>query len=294
MKEDQYRKRVEAQVAKSARAAKRPRAKSRGRRGAAKVSNQITEIDRMRFDARESRKLDELIRILGDPDEPLELRQAAFRALKTASFLGPIFAPYRAGYLKCLRAIASDPEGEIREEALETLSMEKVDYARRLLFDGLKDPEKALVPAAKAIQFLSHDGHAEAASLVRKILAKTGDLAAKEAALRFLSSDPGSASLLTRILKDRSQPPRVRSLSATALRIAKPKAFERAARSIVKNKAENDAVRATCLGALALIGDFKKTRADPSFAKTVTSLQRGKHARVLRETAKRFMSRLGK
>jgi hypothetical protein len=295
MDEKQYRKRVEAEVARSARGGsrkKKPRRTARG--GNSNVAARTAEIDAMQFDAKDGKSIGRLIKTLEDTAEPKELRLAAFRALKTASFLGPAFAPYRAQYLKALRAIATDHEPEIREEALETLVMEKVDFARRLLSEGLKKPEKALVTAAKAIQLLSYDGHAEVAPLVRDIFARTADLPVKEAALRFLSSDPASAPLLSRVLKDQSQPARLRSLSATGLRLANPKAFERTARTIVENRKEDDGVRATCLGALTLIKDFRKTRDDPSFAKAVASLRGPKHSRALRASARRFMSRLGK
>ena len=293
MDEKRYRKRVEAEVARS-RGARRKSARRPTHDGRSSTKARIAEIDAMQFDPRDGKSIGRLIKVLEDTAEPKELRLAAFRALKTASFLGPAFAPYRADYLKALRAAATDHEPEIREEALETLVMEKVDFARRLLSEGLKDPRKALVPPAKAIQLLSYDGHAEVAPLVRQVFARTADLAAKEAALRFLSSDPASATLLSRVLKDRSQPARLRSLSATALRVANSKTFERTARTIVEDRKENDDVKATCLGALTLIKDFHKTRDDPSFAKAVASLKGPKHSRALRASARRFMSRLGK
>lgn len=293
MDEKRYRKRLEAEVARS-RGTHRKSARRTTRDGRSSTKARIAEIDAMQFDPKDSKSIRQLIKVLEDSAEPKQLRLAAFRALKTASFLGPAFAPYRADYLKSVRAAATDHEPEIREEALETLVMEKVDFARRLLSEGLKNPEKALVPAAKAIQLLSYDGHAEAAPLVRGIFAKTADPAAKEAALRFLSSDPASAALLSRVLKDRSQPARLRSLSATGLRVANPKAFERTARTIVEDRKEDDDVKATCLGALTLIKDFHRTRDDPSFAKAVASLKGPKHSRALRASARRFMSRLGK
>jgi HEAT repeat protein len=292
MNEKQYRKRLETQVASRARALKRKSVRSG--RSAKSGRARVAEIDDMQFDLKDGKSIRRMIAVLGNSDERKDLRMAAFRALKTASFLGPAFSPYRADYLKCLRAIATDPEPEIRVEALETLAMEKVDYARRLLSEGLKNSEKALVPPAKAIQILSFDGHAEVAPLVREIFAKTTDRAAKEAALRFLSADPGSSSLLSKVLKDRSQPARIRSLSATGLRLANPKTFERVARSIVEDRSEHDDVRATCLGALTLIKDFQRTRDDPSFSKAVAALKGRKHSRALRESAKRFMSRPGK
>jgi hypothetical protein len=295
MNEKQYRKRLEAEVARSARgAARKSSARRTARGGHANTAARIAEIDAMQFDAKDATSIRRLLKTLEDTAEPKELRLAAFRALKTASFLGPAFAPYRADYLKSLRALATDDEPEIREDALETLVIEKVDYARRLLSEGLRKPDKALVTAAKAIQLLSYDGHAEVAPLVREVFAKTADLPAKEAALRFLASDPGSASLLSRVLKDRSQPASLRRLSATGLRLANPKAFERMARTIVEDRKEDDDVRASCLGALTLAGDFRKTRDDPSFAKAVASLKGSKHSRALRASARRFMSKLGK
>jgi hypothetical protein len=295
MDEKQYRKRVEAEVARSARSAiQKKRTLGAARGDKSNAAARIAEIDAMQIDAKDGKSIGRLIKTLEDTAEPKELRLAAFRALKTASFLGPAFAPYRAEYLKALRTIATDHEPEIREEALETLVMEKVDFATRLLSEGLKKPEKALVSAAKAIQLLSYDGHAEVAPLVREIFAKIADLPAKEAALRFLSADPASAPLLSRVLKDQSQPARLRSLSATGLRLANPKAFERTARAIVENGKEDDDVRATCLGALTLIKDFRKTRDDPAFAKAVASLNAPKHSRALRASARRFMSKLGK
>ena len=295
MNEKQYRKRVEAEVARSVRGANRKRQTARtARAGKLSAAARIAEIDAMQIDAKDGKSIARLIKTLEDTAEPKELRLAAFRALKTASFLGPAFAPYRAAYLKALRAIATDHEPEIREEALETLVLEKIDFARRLLSEGLKKPEKALVTAAKAIQLLSYDGHAEVAPLVRETFAKATDLSAKEAALRFLAADPASAPLLSRVLKDRSQPARLRSLSATGLRLANPRSFERTARAIVENGKEDDDVRATCLGALTLIKDFRKTRDDPSFAKVVASLKAPKHSRALRASARRFMSQLGK
>lgn len=295
MDEKQYRKRVKAEVARSARGENQEKIARRAARGGkSNVAARIAEIDAMQIDGKDSERIGFLIKTLGDTGEPKDLRLAALHALKTASFLGPAFAPYRADYLKALRAIATDHEREIREGALETLVMEKVDFARRLLSEGLRRPEKALVAEAKAIQLLSYDGHAEVAPLVRKVFTQTADLPTKEAALRFLSADPASAPLLSRVLKDPSQPARLRSLSATGLRLADPKAFERTARAIVENGKEDDDVRATCLGALTLIKDFSKTRDDPSFAKAVASLKAPKHSRALRASARRFMSRLEK
>jgi hypothetical protein len=275
----QYRKRLEEQVASRKRdartkPARRP-AKSSTRSG---QQERINAIDRMRFDGDSGDDIRNLVAILGNSDEPTKLRMAAFRALKTASFLGPLFAPHRADFLKTLRDVATDPEPEIRAEALETLAMEKVGIAQQLLSAGLQDPENALVPPAKAIQLLAYDDHAEAAPLVRRILARTRDHGVKEAAVRFLASDPGSATVFRRLLKDKSQPTRLRSLTA---------------RKIVEDSKEDDDLRATCLGALTFIKDFHKTRENPAFAKKVHKLSTSKRSGSLKASAKRFVARHG-
>jgi len=290
----QYRKRLEEQVASRKRdartkPARRP-AKSSTRSG---QQERINAIDRMRFDGDSGDDIRNLIAILRNSDEPTKLRMAAFRALKTASFLGPLFAPHRADFLKTLRDVATDPEPEIRAEALETLAMEKVGIAQQLLSAGLQDPENALVPPAKAIQLLAYDDHAEAAPLVRRILARTRDHGVKEAAVRFLASDPGSATVFRRLLKDKSQPTRLRSLTATGLRVLDPKGFEKAARKIVEDSKEDDDLRATCLGALTFIKDFHKTRENPAFAKKVHKLSTSKRSGSLKASAKRFVARHG-
>jgi hypothetical protein len=295
----QYRKRLEQQVAKRVKAVAKSRhaparvgAKVSGRTS---LKSRIAAVDALRFDGKDAaRTIPTLIETLLNREEPTSLREAAFRALKTASFLGPVFAPHRAAFLKCLREVATDPDPELREDALETLAAEKVPSVKALLYEGLKDPAKALVAPAKAIQFLSYDGHAESAPLIRQILKSARDAATKEAAVNFLASDPGSASLLSRLLKDKSQPARIRSLSATGLRLLNPPGFERVARSIVADRKENDRLRATCLGALTYIQDFHKTRANPAFAKRIARLESSASSKTLRASAKRFLAKRDK
>lgn len=288
----QYRKRIEQQVAKEAKAARAARSRKKAPRARASLKQRTAAIENIRFDGKDAGKaIRRLIEVLRNPDEPVKLRQAAFAALKTAAFLGPVFAPHRAAFLKCLREIATDPDPQIREDALETLAIEKVDYAQDLLQEGLKNPKKALVTPAKAIQFLAYDGHAEAAPLVRTVLARTKDAATKEAAIHFLSADPESAKVLAGLLKDKTQPARIRSLSATGLRVLSPQKFEKAARKIVEDGRENPALRATCLGALTFIRDYQKTRDDPAFVKRVARLESSARSRILKASAKRFMAK---
>lgn len=289
----QYRKRVEEQVKRS----RKPAAKSRAARAlrAPKGSKQrIAAIDALTFEGKDAaRRIEELIALLGDRGEPLALRQAALRALKTASFLGPRFAPHRAAFLRCLRALATDPEPELRIDALETLALERVEDAKPLLLAGLRDPKKALVPAAKAIQLLGADGHAEAAPVVRRLLKRAADLPTREAAVRFLAGDPGARKALGDVLKDRGQPAALRALSASAVRQLDPAGFERTARKIVADNGEDDALRASCLGALTFVKHFRKSRGDQGFLDQVARLHARSRSKPLRQAAQRFLAQRG-
>lgn len=286
-----YRKRLEAQLAKRD-AAPKSASRAMSAKRADSTKARMAAINDMRLDAPKAESAyNQLFETLGNTEEPLAIRAAAFDALKAASFLGPLFAPYRAAYLKCLREVAVDSEPTLREDALEVLAIEKVGYAQNLLFKGLKDPKAALVPPAKAIQLLSYDSHADYAPVIRDILSKTKDTAVKEAAIRFLAADPSSSKLLAKLLQDDSQPAQIRSLCATALRLLQPRLFERIARKIVADDDEDDNLRATCLGALTYVREFRKSKEDPSFVQSVTALVPKTRSRHLRATVKRFLKK---
>src|SRR5262249_36220343 len=152
---------------------------------------------------------------------------------------------------------------KLRAAALEVLALEKDDFARQTLVNGLDDPGQAIVPVEKAVQLLANDDHGVAIPHARKILAGTFSNDAKEEALRVLSTDPNAGNLLAGILADQSQPTQLRSISAFSLREVDPKRFENVARGIVLNAQEDEAVRANCLGALLHLQGYSG-RADPS------------------------------
>jgi hypothetical protein len=76
------------------------------------------------------------------------------------------------------------------------------------------------------------------------------DVDTKEEALRALASDPNSTGLFADILANRAQPRRLRSLSASGLRLVDPQRFEQLAQRIVTDDDEDDEVRTNALGAL--------------------------------------------
>ncbi len=189
----QYRQQVEAELKKAAQSHKAADAAKTHRLLAEKADKakvRAETIDSTIFDEENFGGLvEQYLRTLGDKREAVSVRLSALQALKVASFLGARFDAYRADFRDTLREAATDRSSTLRNSVFENLSLEKDDYAQELLMRGLEDPKAALIPMAKAIQFLARDDHSKAASVVREMFEGL-DGTAKEEALRMLASDP--------------------------------------------------------------------------------------------------------
>jgi hypothetical protein len=119
------------------------------------------------------------------------------------------FPGKRPDYLATLRSIIEDPDAQLRRRAIGILAREKDEYVQRRLIEGLEQRSRALVPAAKAIQFLGYDVHAEYFPLLRRIIEQPPSRAAKREAVRLLSADPAATDLLVTLLNDKQQDPEV-------------------------------------------------------------------------------------
>src|SRR6478736_2771095 len=177
--------------------------------------------------ARDTALIDRLIGLVADRQEPAELRVAAIDALQGLAFLVIPFAPKRPAYLETLRSNVDDPDPTFRRRALGILSRAEDEYAQRRLIEGLEHPSKALVPAAKAIQYLGYDVHADYFPILRRIAEKPPTAAAQREAIRLLAADPNAKTLLRRILHDKAEPAKSRHVSAMALQALAPESFQR-------------------------------------------------------------------
>jgi hypothetical protein len=223
-----------------------------------------------------------------DSSQPAEARQTALRDIQTATFAGPGFDRYRSSFRDALRAVAEDKNEKLRTQALEMLAIDKDEVAQQLLLRGLQNPGQALVSTAKAVQLLAHDDHGAAIPVAHRILGGNYDLDTKEEALRALASDPNSTNLFADILADRSQPQRLRSLSASGLRSVDPQRFAQLAQRIVTDDREDDEVRTNTLGALDHLKGFS-SNVDPAFNEAVFKIVKSEKSDDLRTAAARFL-----
>lgn len=223
-----------------------------------------------------------------DSSQPPAARETALRDIQRATFAGPGFDRYRASFRDALRAVAEDKDENLRTQALEMLAIAKDEVAQQLLLRGLQNPVQALVSTAKAVQLLAHDDHGAAIPVARRILGGDYDLDAKEEALRALASDPNSTGLFADILADRSQPQRLRSLSASGLRLVDPQRFAELAQRIVTDDREDDEVKTNALGALGHLKGFS-SHVDAAFNQAVSEIEKNTKSGDLRTAATRFL-----
>jgi hypothetical protein len=288
-----YRKRYEAELAADAAAADQ----AVGLAAAANAdptARKRLEIQRAPFSGSTlAESVPALLATLRNQEEPVSVRDAALQALGGAAFLGEHFAPYRVEFLDTMRQLAqSDTTApELREKVLAVLAAEKDPDIQEILRRGLRDPQSAQVSAAKALQLLSLDDHANIAGLAQEVFQKATDLATKEAALRVLATNANSQDLLANLLGDKTQPRSLRALSATGLHSLNPQRFADIARSIVTDDSDYEDIRATSLGALASAPEHQALRSDPGFLDQVRQLGAQAPLKNLRAAANRLMSK---
>jgi len=236
------------------------------------------------------KNLQAMLKVLRNKDEPVKVRLAALQSLQAASFSVIAFEQCRADYLAALREVAQDPDPELRQRALGVLARKKDGFAQKKLLEGLKEPDKALVPPEKALQLLSHDVHTEAYSAARAIVSKPPSDVARREALRLLAADATAAPLFEKLLRDKGELREIRQISASALHALKPEKLQAHARKILLDKSDYDDIKATSLTALTQFGDEETVGKDKTLLESVDQLKSKASAKV-KQSARRFLSK---
>jgi len=290
-------------VKKSKAARRRTRgATPQSSRGALAVATSARKTVKERVDAmaistlavcEDDQALQSMLKVLRDEDEHIKVRLAALAALQAASFSVIAFQSCRSDYIAALRAVMADPDAELRQRVLGVLMREKDGAAQKRLLDGLENPAKALVPPEKALQLLGYDPHADAYRLARRIVSQPPNQTARREALRLLGADATAKPIFEKILRDKTEAPEYRRISASALQAIAPDALQRHAREIVLDSAESDEVQAASLTAISQFGDQEKVAADTELVKRANRLKTASSAKV-KQTAKQFLTKYGR
>jgi hypothetical protein len=239
------------------------------------------------------KNLQAMLNVLRNKDEPVEVRLAALQSLQAASFSVVAFESCRGDYIATLRAVADDPDPELRQRVLGLLARETDGFAQKKLLDGLKNPDKALVPPEKALQLLSYDVHADAYSAAREIVKKPPNDDARREALRLLAGDARAAPIFEKLLRDKKELREIRQISASALQALKPEKLQEHARKILLDKSDYDDIKATSLTALEQFGEDEVLGKDKALLKSVDRFRTGKAPRKYKQSARRFLGKYG-
>jgi hypothetical protein len=237
--------------------------------------------------------LQSVLRLVRDTDEPAEVRLAAMDTLATAAFSVVAFEPCHNDYIAALRDVSQDPDPKIRESALGLLVGEKDAYAQKKLVEGLKKPDKALVPPEKALQMLGSDIHAESYAVARDILDKPPSEVAKREALRLLSADATSAPIFEKLLRDKNEMREIRQLSASALHAIDPEKLQVHARQMLLDDSDYDDIRATSLAAVKQFGDQEAVAKDTELMQHVGRMSKESTPKY-KKSAKEFLDKYGR
>jgi upstream activation factor subunit UAF30 len=158
---------------------------------------------------------DAMLGTLEDSSAPPEERLRALGGLKVLAFASPNASKFRPRFIEGLRKAVDNPE--LRIGALHTLSQLGDPSTRELLLSGLRQPSKAVVPAADAFNLLTSDPHGDAIPEAREAVDRADDDAEVVAALSLLARDPTSKTRLQKIVADTAVPETRRRAAAESL-----------------------------------------------------------------------------
>ena len=198
-----------------------------------------------------------VLNIIGDKKDYPELREEAFRTLRTISFSSKVYLSLMPQIDKTLRGIIRDNVQSIREQAISYLVLEKDEYVQRKLIEGLRQPSKALIPQSLAIHLLGNDPHvfSRIFPILRRIVTNSSDFPSRYEAIHLLGSDRKSAALLTRVFQNKDERADIRQAALLALRNLSSQVFSVIARRTALDEKDFEDVRVLSLG---LLGDVKE------------------------------------
>lgn len=237
--------------------------------------------------------LREAIQILRDSAQTLERRLEALRILQAATFNDEQFDAVREDYVAALRALTEDKEIQLRQRALGLLARSQDSYAEKVLMAGLKQPDKAVVPAGDALHYLSYNLHSGVQTLARSLFESSPDQGVRQQALRLMANDPQALKTIQKTLADKKETVEIRQTSAEALHALDPTAFQKWASKAVLDKSENADVVATSLTALQHFGDAKAIAGNTALRARLDEMSAGKSAPKLKRMAKMISSKYG-
>ena len=144
------------------------------------------------------------------------------------------------------------------------------------MLEGLREPEKALVPPDQALRLLGNDPHVDARDMAQKVANEPPNEAAYREALKVLASDPGSTARFESLLADSTQSIAVRKLAATALNSLAPDILRSEAVPLVRRRSVSLPELAVASESEAVAEERADSPADAELAWHIATLLRAR------------------
>lgn len=228
-----------------------------------------------------------ILRLVGDPKQPEDLRLAALQTFRRATFATRATADWRPTYLDTLRRVAQTENNAVSMRAREILAQEGDAWALETMQQGLRQSEEAEAPQLQAVQYLTAEDHGDHFDALRNLARKNRSQRVREEAIRGLASDPGSRDLLLDLLSNPKERTSIRQAALLSLRILDPDAYREQASRIIENAEENDTLRAASITTLRLDRD----PGDSTLTPTIKKIEEESSSQVLRKAAHLYLPR---
>jgi hypothetical protein len=228
-----------------------------------------------------------VLRLIGDPKQPEELRLAALQTFRSVTFSMRATADWRPTYLDTLRRVAQNENNAVSERALHVLAQEQDAWALETMQKGLREPKEARVSPLHAIQYLAPEDHGDHFDVLRRLASKNRSQKVRVEAIRGLASDPDSRDLLLELVRDPKEGASVRQAALLSLRILDPEAYRAQASRIIEDTGENDTLRAASITTLRLDTDPNESALTPMIKK----IQEESPSKILQKAAQLYLPR---
>jgi hypothetical protein len=188
-----------------------------------------------------------------------------------------------------LRALASDPDPQIRSTAVARLALRGDANARQMLIEGIRQPQRAILPEHAALALLASHPDSAVIALAHQVLTTRPDGPARRTAARIAAAKEPGRRELTRILADSSSPTQLRVVAVQALVVYDAGALSRVTAPILAKESESDSLRVAIIEALRLRGPRPGTTDEADLERRITQLSRTAGSVAVRTAAARFL-----
>jgi hypothetical protein len=177
--------------------------------------------------------------------QPLAFRRAAMHQLQLLLVARPA-----TNAEPTLRTLTSDSDPDIRNAAITRLAMRGDPASRQRLIDGIRQPQRAVLPEAEALGVLAPRPDSAVIALAQELLTTRPDGPTRTIAARIAAGAETGRRELFRLLGDARTSTQLRIVALQALIVYDAAAIARATAPIVTDESASDSLRVAIIEAL--------------------------------------------